>query len=158
MLTFTLVTDAASPSGRREAASLAARGKNLVLLGEMGAMLAEVASELRVLHETDVRTLTVDLTDADATEQILAWLRRTAIRLDGVVCVRGTDPDPVRAQQLRRRLSELEEALSATLESQGLGFVWRVDGSSLPRRSSMPPAQRERKRKTTSRGFNDPST
>ncbi len=158
MHTFTLVTDALSPLGRREAASLAARGKDLVLLGDMRAVLDEFASELRVLHEVDVRTLAVDLTEADATEHVLAWIRQTGLRLDGAVCVRGADPDPVRREQLRRGLAALEPALSAAMRGQGLGFVWHVDGSSLPRISSLPPARGGRRRKTTAKGHNDPST
>lgn len=157
MFTFTLVTDALSPVGRREAASLAARGKNVVLLGDMPAVLAELASELRVLHEVDVRTLAVDMTEPGATEEILAWLAKTGLRLDGVVCVRAAETDRVRSEQLRRGLTELEQALSATVRSQGGGFVWRVDGPSVPRTSSMPPARRKRKRKTTARGHHDPS-
>ena len=158
MPAFTLVTEALSPLGRREAASLAARGKDLVLLGEERASLEDLASELRVLHDRDVRTFAVDLGEPGATEQVLGWLRDRGLLLDGAVCVRCWDPRDLRAEPLERGLAALEEALSQTLRAQGGGFVSRVRGSSLPRQSSAVPLVSERKRKETDRGHADPTS
>lgn len=158
--TWTLVTDAISEVGHRRASSLAARGKDLILLGDMQSLLAERAAELRVVHDVDVRTLAVDLTDHDAVGRVVAWLRERDLPLDGLVSVRGgsaTSADPVRARQLEAGLDALEAALAPLLQAPGT--VQQVQGSAHPTRP--PPAERPsappRSRAETARGHGDPS-
>ena len=127
MRTFTLVTDALVPVGRAKAGSAAARGKDLVLVGEMRSLLEALASELRVMHRVDVRVLPVDLADPDGAEQVLAWLDDRAIVLDGVVVVGWTDTeDEARAQQLEAQLEKLERILAGKLQQRGFGPPVRV--------------------------------
>lgn len=126
MRTFTLVTDALVPAGRAKAAAAAARGKDLVLVGEMRSLLEELASELRVLHRVDVRVLPVDLAEPDGAEQVLAWLDDRTIVLDGLVLVHWTDTDEARASQLAVQLERLERALTPKLQQRGFGPPVRV--------------------------------
>jgi len=159
MRTWTLVTDAITPTGHRRASSLAARGKDLVLLGEMRSLLEERAAELRVVHDVDVRTFCVDLTDHDAVSRVARWLEERALVLDGVVSVRDVESDPVRAEQLERQLDALERALAVMLDRRALGRVMQIQGSQFPTRP--PPRERgsvipPRARADTARGHADP--
>ena len=127
MRTWTLVTDAITPTGHRRASSLAARGKDLVLLGEMRSLLEERAAELRVVHDVDVRTFCVDLTDHDAVSRVARWLEERAL---GVL--------------LDRR------ALGRVMQIQGSQFPTRPPPRE--RGSVIPP----RARADTARGHADP--
>jgi NAD(P)-dependent dehydrogenase (short-subunit alcohol dehydrogenase family) len=141
MQTWTLVTDALVPGGRQHAAALAARGKDLVLLGDMRSVLEELAAELRVVHRVDVRILAVDLAEADAAARVVRWLDEREMVLDGVVSV-GTDAsDPVRAAQVARQLAELEAALEGSFRHRGFGGMRRVSDA-LPRQSRPPRRRR----------------
>lgn len=148
-MTFTLITDAISPLGRREATQLATRGKDIVLLGEMCALLSELAAELRVAQRVDVRALTVDLAEPDAASAVVAWLREHGIALNGVVAI-APDRSGQHAAEHSRGLRSLEEALSSR------GVPWRV-ARAAPKRESQRPPPPARPRRQTARGHGDPS-
>lgn len=164
MRTWTLVTDAIAPGGRREAFALAARGKDLILLGDARGLLEEVAAELRVVHRVDVRTFVIDLTDADAADRVLGWIDARELALDGVVAVRGDADDDARAARTNRQITALEERSRSA--ARGFGGVRRVSDSIPPgapsreRRSVVPPGSSPpaaRPRTSTARGHRDPS-
>lgn len=175
MKAATLLLEALTPTGRRAAFGLAARGKDLVLCGEMPSMLEELAAELRVVHGVDVRTCVADLGDEEAIGEITAWVDSHAIAVDGLIFPRWGDTDPVRATQLERHAAELEKALHRAFRRAGvesrLRFVsatsrppapggprQRKRASILP--SRLPPLADEgekRPRRSTRPGHSDPS-
>ncbi|HJL18080.1 MAG TPA: hypothetical protein RMH99_20620, partial [Sandaracinaceae bacterium LLY-WYZ-13_1] len=144
MRTWTLVTEALGPGGRRHASSLAARGKDLVLLGPPGALLEELAAELRVVHDVDVRVIGVDLAEPGAAERVVAWIEGRDVTLGGMVSV---EPDPrdgaVRQLGVKAELARLEDRLRASIRHRGLGAIRRVaahePGVRRARRSVVPP-------------------
>lgn len=179
MRTWTLVVGAASPGGRRQAAALAARGKDLVLWDDLRGVLEELAAELRVVHEVDVRVLSIDRAEPDAAARALRWLDAREIALDGAITVDEDAADPVRAAQVARQLEALEAALERGFRARGFGGVRRVCG--VPSRPSRPPRARRsavppgsvssappipsavpeapaRRRTATAPGYRDPSS
>jgi hypothetical protein len=152
-----MVTDAIAPAGLRQASALAARGKDLVLIGDDRGVLERVSAELRVGHRVDVRILCLDLGAADAADAVLVWLRQCELTIDGLVALRRREP----REEYERTVERLAEAFLPRMRSLGVGSVIRVEdepfereGVAPSRRSSAPPP---RMRRSTVRGFGDPS-
>jgi hypothetical protein len=152
MRTWTAITDALSPRGRRQAAALAARGKDLVLIGEGRSLLEVLASELRVSHQVDVRILVADLAEPNAVAAVARWLEDRELTLDGIVALSGS------AEQ-RANVELLIDAVLPEMRRRGFGSVVRDTGSRppsvAPPPASVPPAPRARR--STAPGHRDPS-
>jgi short-subunit dehydrogenase len=69
---FAIVAGASEGLGQSLAEELAARGLDLLLIARNDVRLGEIAATIGAQHGVEVRTLSLDLTDADAAERILA--------------------------------------------------------------------------------------
>lgn len=148
MRTWTIVANALSPAAYREACALAARGKDLVLIGPVRAELEVLAAELRVVHRVDVRILALDL--ARDAESAVRWLRDRDRNVDGIVAA-GC------GEELRRGVKLLAAAFLPEMKRHGLGTVRCVEEDGRERRASVPLfAIPPRQRTTTQRGWADP--
>jgi hypothetical protein len=154
MHTWTIVTDALAPAGAREARTLAARGKDLVLFGPRRAPLEMLAAELRITHRVDVRVLLLDFADPGAADAAAYWLNGRDRPVDGIVAVRTDDP------RVARGVERLIAALSPEMRRRGLGGARFVDAER-DRTSTAPslgaPAAAFRARRSTQPGYADPS-
>ncbi len=73
---FTLITGASSGIGKALAEACARRGMNLALVALPGAELSETADYLRYTYHVKVYHLGVDLTQAEACEEVLEWINQ----------------------------------------------------------------------------------
>ena len=80
-----VVTGGSEGIGRAIARRLAGRGKRLLLVARSAEALATTATGIRTEHATEVETLALDLTAADATATLAAELARRAWHVDLLV-------------------------------------------------------------------------
>jgi short-subunit dehydrogenase len=70
--TWAVVAGASEGLGAAFAASLAARGQNLILIARRAPVLETLAQELRARHNVEIRTIAADLSDARFAEALRA--------------------------------------------------------------------------------------
>ncbi|MFK7989457.1 MAG: hypothetical protein AB8I08_25805 [Sandaracinaceae bacterium] len=157
MRTFTLVIEPEGAAARRSAFGLAARGKDLLLVGASRAVLDLIASEIRVAHRVDVRVLATDPSDAGSSERILKWIDTTELPVDRVVSALADETDPVRLARVRQELTRLSAALSRREGARLVGGTLWSNQAEQDRPSSVrPPSMVPRGRASTTRGHGDP--
>lgn len=71
---WALVTGASSGIGEEFARQLAARGLNLLLVARNGAALDRLATRLRLEHNVEAKTLSLDLARPEACSNLLDWI------------------------------------------------------------------------------------
>lgn len=128
-----LVTGASSGIGAEFARQLAARGMHLILVARRTEMMQGLAAELDRLHGTKTEIISIDLTAADAVQQIADKVAAAGIEVDLLVNCAGfgmvgeileTDFDRVR-QMLRLNI----EALAALTYQFLPGMIRRNRGA-----------------------------
>lgn len=80
-----LITGASSGIGKSFARAIAAQGLNVVLVARREALLDELATELANAHNITAHAIALDLSDADAAEQLVAKLSELEIHVDVLI-------------------------------------------------------------------------
>lgn len=130
-----LVTGASSGIGLELARCFAAERCRLVLVARNAAALESLATELRQVHNTEVRVLPADLAQAETPGQLFAELQRAGLCVDVLVNNAGFGAHGDFAElPLARQLEMVQVNVTALMQLTGLflpGMVARHQGGVL---------------------------
>ena len=84
-MNYALVTGASKGIGKSIAEALAAKGKNLILVSRSEDALKELSLFIHKRYNVQVDYISIDLSHADSTERILAWVKERKYSIDVLV-------------------------------------------------------------------------
>lgn len=82
---YALITGASKGIGKAIAFELAAKGYHLLLVARSEDLLSQVKKEINSQHAVQVQYLSMDLSDADAAQQVFSWVSKQDISLSILV-------------------------------------------------------------------------
>lgn len=136
-MNYALITGASKGIGKSIAEVLAAKGKNLLLISRSEQALQELRSSIMNRYKVHVEYLALDLSAADAVQQVASWYISNGYHIDVLVNNAGYglwgpfEKLPIEKHQEMLQLNmltvvELTHALLPELKSQSPSFILNV--------------------------------